>query len=73
MPWAKIPADKLEHMPLFGYDPVKDEGDFAWYRGPEGRIYVENATSKFWFEDIADAQQAGAFAILTDGRPAEDD
>ena len=64
MPWAKIPPENLEHMPLFGYDLVKDDGDFAWYRGPEGRIRIEKDAPKFWFEDAGEAHQAGATGIL---------
>ena len=67
MPWAKIPPQKLPHMPLFGYDHIKDDGDHAWYRGPIGRIRVEKATPKFWFDDVTEAHQAGATAILRSG------
>lgn len=64
MPWAKIPPENLSFMPLFGYDLVQDDGDRAWYNGPRGRMSVEKAAPHFWFEDVGEAQQAGATAIL---------
>ena len=64
MPWAKIPPENLPNMSLFGYDLIQDHGGYAWYSGPNGRTRVEMAAPRFWFEDVADAQQAGATAIL---------
>ena len=64
MPWAKIPPNRLDHMPLFGYDLVNEDGPLAWYNGPRGRLCIEKDAPQFWFEDVADAQQAGATAIF---------
>ena len=64
MPWAKIPRENLDHISLFGYTFIQDDGEYAWYSGPSGRIRIEKEVPKFWFEDAADAQQAGATAIL---------
>jgi len=66
MPWAKIPADQLEFLPLFGIDLIKDEGEFAWYRGPQGRMRVEKANPRVFFEDVCDAIQLGAKAIFVE-------
>ena len=64
MPWAKIPPEKLQFLHLFGIDHIKDDGDFAWYRGAKGRMRVEKADPRVFFEDIADAHQAGALSIV---------
>ena len=65
MPWARIPPEYLEHLPLFGIDFLSDDGDFAWYRGLKGRMHVEKASPRVFFEDISDAKQCGATAIPT--------
>ncbi|HVA13503.1 MAG TPA: hypothetical protein VNF99_09655 [Stellaceae bacterium] len=64
MPWVRIPPERLESLPLFGIDLVKDEGEFAWFRGSAGRMRVEKADPRVFVEDIADAIQIGATAIL---------
>lgn len=63
MPWARIPPDKLIHLPLFGIDVIHDDGDFVWMRGPSGRMRVDKRAPRIWFESIADAHQAGALGI----------
>jgi hypothetical protein len=54
MPWVKIPADQLKHLPLFGIDLIKDEGQFAWYRGERGRMRVEKSDPRVFLLDISD-------------------
>ncbi|WP_421853792.1 hypothetical protein [Novosphingobium sp.] len=63
MPWARIPADKLIHLPLFGIDIIADDGDFVWMRGPSGRMRVNKLMPRIWFESVEDAMQAGAVGI----------
>ena len=67
MPWVRLPTEKLEHLRLFGIDLIKDENGFAWYRGPVGRMRVEKADPRVFVEDIADAIQLGATAVLVSG------
>jgi hypothetical protein len=64
MPWVKIPPDRLSHLSLFGIDFIKDDGEFAWYRGERGRMRVEKTDPRIWVEDINDAIQLGATAIF---------
>jgi hypothetical protein len=64
MPWIRIPPDNLDHLPLFGIDLIKDDGDLAWYRGERGRMYVEKNDPRIWVEDESDAIQLGAISIL---------
>lgn len=64
MPWVSIPPEELEHLPLFGYDLVADEGDFAWYTGPKGRMRIEKSDPRVYLEDISDAIQLNAKEIL---------
>jgi len=64
MPWVRIPADQLPHLPLFGIDHLVDDGDFAWYRGARGRMRVEKNDPRVFVEDEADAIQLKATAIL---------
>jgi hypothetical protein len=64
MPWARLPPEKLEHLSAFGIDLLNDEGEFAWYRGERGRMYVNKSDPKVWFDDVGDAHQAGAIGIL---------
>lgn len=63
MPWARIPADRLIHLPLFGIDVIADDGDFVWMRGPSGRMRVNKMLPRVFFESIEDAFQAGAVSI----------
>lgn len=64
MPWVKIPPERLADLPLFGIDLISDQGDKLWYRGPNGRMLVEKKAPRVWFDDIGDAHQCGATAIL---------
>lgn len=63
MPWARIPPDRLIHLPLFGIDVIADDGDFVWLRGPSGRMRVNKLMPRVYFETVEDAMQAGAAAI----------
>lgn len=63
MVWARIPPDKLVHLPLFGIDVIAEEDGFIWMRGPEGRMCVDKRAPRILFESVADAHQAGATAI----------
>ncbi len=64
MPWARIPPDKLIHLPLFGIDVVvPDDGDFFWVRGPKGRMRVSKKMPRVWFDSVEDAMQCGALGI----------
>lgn len=73
MPWARIPADRLIHLPLFGIDVVQDDGEFLWMRGPSGRMHVCKKLPRIFFESVADAHQAGAVDIRigSEGEEAE--
>jgi hypothetical protein len=64
MPWVTIPPDQLPNLPLFGIDLIKDDGLFAWYRGERGRMRVEKADPRVFVDDITDAIQLKATAIL---------
>jgi hypothetical protein len=64
MPWCEIPTEKLEHIGLFGYDVIMEDGKFLWLHGPKGRLVVERARPRLWFEDVGEAVQAGAIAII---------
>lgn len=63
MPWARIPADKLINLPLFGIDVIQDDGDFVWMRGARGRMRVNKMLPRVFFETVEDAHQAGAVDI----------
>jgi hypothetical protein len=66
MVWARVPPDRLIHLPLFGIDVIgEDPVDLhkVWMRGPSGRMCVDKRTPRVWFESVADAHQAGAPAI----------
>jgi hypothetical protein len=67
MPWIKIAPDRLQHLPLFGIDFLKDDGAFSWYRGSKGRMRVEKANPCVFVDDEQDAIQLGAEAILVAG------
>lgn len=72
MPWARIPPDRLIHLPLFGIHLIADEGDFLWYDSPSGKQRVWKHSPRVLFEETADAHQCGATAILT-GRDRADE
>ena len=67
MPWVILPPDRIADLPLFGIDLVVDQGEYAWYRGSRGRMRVEKAAPRVFFEEIVDAHQCGATAIVIDG------
>lgn len=73
MPWARIPADKLKHLPLFGIDVIQDDGDFVWMRGPSGRMRVNKKLPRVYFESISDAHQAGAVGIRISSEAEEEE
>lgn len=62
--FVQIPPESLIHIGLFGYDLIKDDGDFAWYASPYGRVCVEKAAPRVVVEDISDAIQLGAIGIF---------
>lgn len=64
MPWVKIPPSQLDHLSLFGFDKIKDEGDFAWYTSPIGRMRVNKNEPAIFVDDINDAIQLEAYAVL---------
>lgn len=66
MPWVRIPPDRLEHLPLFGYDKIAEDDNFAWYHGPRGRMRVEKDDPRVFLVDDVDAMQLGALEILVD-------
>jgi hypothetical protein len=55
MPWVRIPKERLNDLPLFGYDLIKDEGEFVWYTGPKGRMRIEKNNPRVFLEDVSDA------------------
>lgn len=73
MPWARIPSDRLIHLPLFGIDVIADDGDYVWMRGPSGRMRVNKLLPRVYFESIEDAMQCGAVGlrISTEAQRAE--
>lgn len=72
MPWARIPPDKLIHLPLFGIDVViPDDGDFFWVRGPKGRMRVKKNMPRVWFDSVEDALQCGALGIRITTEPEQ--
>jgi hypothetical protein len=73
MPWARIPADKLINLPLFGIDIIADDGDYVWMRGPSGRMRVNKKLPRVYFETISDAHQAGAVSIRISSAEEEDE
>jgi hypothetical protein len=72
LPWFKIPPDRLQHLTLFGIDFIKDDGDFAWYRGARGRMRVEKSDPRVFLEDPTDALQLGATALLVRHDPEDE-
>ncbi len=65
MPWARLPPDRLIHLPLFNINFLKEDGDILWYEGPDGRkMAVDKRAPRIWFETIEDAHQAGAVGIM---------
>jgi hypothetical protein len=73
MPWVQIDPTKLDHLPLFGYDKVAEDGNFIWYSTPYGeRLCVEKDDPRVLLEDINDIMQLNPKAILivhSDGKP----
>ena len=64
MPFVRIPPERLEHLRLFGYDLVFVDGHQLWYHGPHGRTVVDKTDPWIWVDDIGEAIQLGATAIV---------
>lgn len=64
MPWVEIPPDRLQHIGLFDHDLIADDGAFAWYRCPRGRVRIEKAAPRVWVEDLETAIQLRAVAVV---------
>ncbi len=64
MPFVEIPPENLKHLPLFGYDLIADDSQFAWYTGPRGRMRVDKKKPFVWVEDPGEAIQLGAIAVV---------
>ncbi len=69
MPWFRIPPERLGDLSLFGIDLIRDEGEFAWYRGARGRMRIEKSDPWVFFDEISDAHQCGASSIVVPGGP----
>lgn len=66
MPYVRLPPDRLIHLPIFGIDVIKEDGEFVWMTGgPNGsRQAIWRHAPRVWFDDLNDAKQAGATAIM---------
>lgn len=64
MPWCQVPVERLQYLTLFGYDILSEDDGFIWAHGPKGRTCIDKSKPVVWFEDAADAGQAGATAVL---------
>ena len=64
MPFVEIPHERLPHLPMFGYDKIDEDDDFAWYTGPHGRIRIEKSRPIVWLDDVEDAIQLGAIYVI---------
>jgi hypothetical protein len=75
MPWARIPPDRLVDLPLFGIDVIQDDGEIVWMTGGPngGRQSIRKVAPRVWFDDAADAHQAGATAIMISGDEQSND
>jgi hypothetical protein len=75
MPWARIPPDRLVDLPLFGIDVLHEDEDFVWMTGGPngGRQSIRKVAPRVWFDDAADAHQAGATAIMISGTESTSD
>lgn len=64
MPWIQIPADRIKHLPLFGYDQIAEDETGFWYSTPFGRMWVDRDNPRVFVEDENDAIQLNPLAIL---------
>ena len=65
MPYARIPPDKLDQLPLFGIEFLREDGNMLWFQGPGEMVQViSRLNPRVWFEDAGEAHQAGAMGIL---------
>ena len=65
MPFFEIPPEKLEHLSLFGYDKIAEDENFAWYSSSKGRMRVDKKQPFVWLDDMGEAGQLGAIAIVS--------
>lgn len=65
MPYARIPPDKLDQLPMFGIEFLREDGNILWFQGPGDVVQaVDRLNPRVWFEDAGEAHQAGAQGIL---------
>lgn len=66
MPFCEIPKEKLEFISLFGFDIVGDNGDgFLAVKDSNNKLQiVDKEKPHLWFDDVTDAMQLGATALI---------
>lgn len=64
MPYCEVPIEALDRLTLFGFQVLEDDGDFMLVVGDKGRMIVDKSKPFLWFDDIEDAVQIGATAIV---------
>ena len=64
MPSVKIPPDALTRLKIFGYQKVGEDAVHIFYESQDSYVVVRKDDPWIWFEDINDAIQLGAEAII---------
>lgn len=69
MPYCEIPPARLQHLGLFGFKVELETTDALVITCQKGdgdeTLLVDKKRPHLWFDDIADAVQMGAIAIIT--------
>ena len=69
MPFVEIPPEMLQHLSLFGSDLLHDDDQYAWYSSSRGRMRVDKSKPIVWVDDVEDAMQLKAVAVMKPVRP----
>lgn len=64
MPWVQIDSENINRLSILGYDKVAEDDCFWWFATPHGRLAVEKADPRIYFEDVNDALQFNPRAVM---------
>ncbi len=65
MPYCEVPEENLAQLGLFGFLVLHETDTHIIVRDSRGESIVVKARPFLWFEEISEAHQMGARAIVT--------
>lgn len=64
MAFYRVSADRLQYVSVFGYKILHEDDNLMLLENHSGSILVDKNNPTLWFDEIEDAMQFGAAAII---------